>query len=158
MDGLNSMSNSGYKKRITKVIESIDDGNGGVISKIAAVSTLVDTCHYNINKPGENLETIKNQPYYKITNLASIAKSLLNTKRRVSNAVVNSMASHLGHTSFERYTSTKGRLLEKHEEGFAFQSMGIFLWVLLKVLTLIENSLDLAQNKKVKKQQNTKNQ
>jgi len=126
---LDSHHISEHLKRVSKVIKSIDDGDGGVLSKLSNVSPLVHTGHDDVGHAAEHL--------------ASVAEGLLDAEGRVSDGVEDSVTTHLGHASLEGHTSAERRLLEEHEKGLVVKSMSVLLRVSLKVMSLGENGLDL---------------
>jgi len=130
---LDSHHISEHLKRVSKVIKSIDNRDGGVLSKLSNISSLVNTSHDDIGHTAKNL--------------ASITERFLNTKRRISDRIEDSMTTHLSHTSLERNTGTKRRLLEKHKKSLMVKSMSILLRVSLKIMSLSKNGLNLSLSK-----------
>jgi len=126
---LDSHHISEHLKRMSEIIKSVDNRDGGVFSKLSNISPLVNTSHDDISHTAKNL--------------TSITERFLDTKRRISNGVEDSMTTHLAHTSLKRHTSTKRRLLEKHQKSLPFKSMSILLGVGLKIMSLGENRLNL---------------
>jgi len=124
---------SEHLKRMGKVIKSVDDGDGGVLSKLSNISPLVHTGHDDVGHAAENL--------------AGIAEGLFHTERGISDGVEDGVTTHLAHTGLERNTGTEGRLLEEHEKGLAVKSMSVLLRVGLKIMSLGKNSLNLSLGK-----------
>jgi len=130
---LNGHHISEHLQWVSKVIKSIDDRDGGVLSELSNISPLVHTSHDDIGHTAKNL--------------ASITERLLNTKRRISDGIENSMTTQLAHTSLERNTSTKRRLLEEHKKSLLIESMSILLRVSFKIMSLCKNRLNLSLSK-----------
>jgi len=130
---LDSHHISEHLKRVSKVIKSVDNRDGGVVSKLSNVSPLVNTSHDDVGHTAENL--------------AGIAEGFLHTKRGISDGIEDSVATHLGHASLEGNTSTERRLLEEHKKSLMVKSMSVLLRVSLEIMSLGKNSLNLSLSK-----------